>query len=115
MEELMNLQFSHDYWELVLPLILMAIDIATGYYNAWKKKKISSSKMRDGLGKKLAELVYIIVALLISVAFNVKAIGYFFSLYIIYMELVSIMENCKKLGVAMPEYIKDKLNNKEGD
>lgn len=115
MEELMKLQFSHNYWELVLPLILMAIDIITGYYNAWKKKKISSSKMRDGLGKKLAELVYIIVSLLISVAFNVKAVGYFFSLYIIYMELVSIMENCKKLGVAMPEFIKDKLNNKEGE
>ena len=110
-----NLKFSHDYWQLILPVVLMLIDIITGYYNAYIKKEISSSKMRDGLGKKLAELVYIIVSLLISVAFNVKIVGYFFSLYIIYMELVSIMENCKKLGVAMPDFIKDKLNNKEGE
>lgn len=114
MEFIANLQFSHDYWELVLPLILMVIDIITGYYNAWKSKKISSSKMRDGLGKKLAELVYIIVGILISYAFNLKAIGYFISLYIVYMEIMSIAENCKKLGMDMPEKLKEKLNNSDG-
>ena len=44
-------------------------------------------------------------------AFNIKFIGQFISLYIVYMELVSIAENCKKLGVEMPEKIKEKLNN----
>ena len=62
--------------------------------------------MIDGLGKKLAELVYIIVGILISHAFNLKAIGYFISLYIVYMELVSIAENCKKLGVDISMRIK---------
>lgn len=114
MKILDNLEFSHNYWEILLPLILMVIDIITGYYNAWKSKKISSSKMRDGLGKKLAELVYIIVGILISYAFNLKAIGYFISLYIVYMELMSIAENCKKLGVDMPEKLKEKLNNSDG-
>lgn len=114
MKILDNLEFSHNYWEMLLPLILMVIDIITGYYNAWKNKKISSSKMRDGLGKKLAELVYIIVGILISYAFNLKAIGYFISLYIVYMELMSIAENCKKLGVDMPEKLKEKLNNSDG-
>lgn len=114
MKILDNLEFSHNYWEILLPLILMVIDIITGYYNAWKSKKISSSKMRDGLGKKLAELVYIVVGILISYAFNLKAIGYFISLYIVYMELMSIAENCKKLGVDMPEKLKEKLNNSDG-
>lgn len=113
MEVITNLKFSHDYWGLILPLILMVFDIATGYYNAWKQKEVSSSKMRDGLGKKLAELIYIIVGMLVGIAFDVKAVGYFISLYIIYMELISIAENCKKLGVDMPENIKDKLNNNE--
>lgn len=115
MEEMItNLEFSNNFWEIFLPLILMVFDIITGYYNAWKTKKISSSKMRDGLGKKLAELVYIIVGILISHAFNLKAIGYFISLYIVYMELVSIAENCSKLGVRMPKQLKDKLNNNDG-
>lgn len=73
-----NLKFSHNYWLVLLPCILMVLDIITGYYNAWKRKKISSSKMRDGLGKKLAELVYIVAGFVISVAFNMKPIAYLF-------------------------------------
>lgn len=116
MEEIINnLQFTHDYWVIILPCILMVMDIITGYYNAREKKEVSSSKMRDGLGKKLAELVYIVIAMFISMAFNVKAVFYFISLYVIYMEIVSIAENCKKLGLAMPDFIKDKLNNKGSD
>lgn len=114
MEILEGLKFSHNFWEILLPLILMGIDIITGYYNAWKTKRISSSKMRDGLGKKLAELCYIVVGILISYAFDLKAIGYFISLYVVYMELMSIAENCKKLGVDMPDNLKEKLNNEEG-
>lgn len=111
MEILEKLQYTHEYLKLVLPLGLMVIDIITGYYNAWKSKKISSSKMRDGLGKKLAEIVYIVVGMLISYAFNIQVISVFISLYIVYMEIMSIAENCKKLGVDMPEKLKEKLNN----
>lgn len=115
METIENLQYTHEYWAIVLPCILMVLDMITGYYNAWKRKKISSSKMRNGLGKKLAELVYIIVGMLIAEAFDIKPIGYFISLYVVYMELVSIAENGKKLGVPIPEKIQEKLNNKEGE
>lgn len=110
-----NLQFSHNYWLVLLPCILMCLDIITGYYNAWKRKKISSSKMRDGLGKKLAELVYIIAGFVISIAFDMNVIAYFVSIYVVYMEIVSILENCKKLGVPIPTKIEEKLNNKEGE
>ena len=113
MEIFEKVQYSHEYLKIVLPLVLMVMDIATGYYNAWKTKKISSSKMRDGLGKKLAELVYIFVGMLIAFAFNMPAISVFISLYIVYMELTSIAENCEKLGLTMPDAIKEKLNNNE--
>lgn len=117
MEILENLKFSHNYWEILLPLILMVADIITGYYNAWKSNKTSSSKMRDGIGKKLAEIVYIVVGIVLGYAFDMKSIAIFISLYIAYMELVSIAENCKKLGVEAPKEIMDKLNNnnKEGE
>ena len=117
MEILENLKFSHEYWEIILPLILMVFDVITGYYNAWKNNETSSSKMRDGIGKKLAEIVYIVVGIVLSYAFGMKSIAIFISLYIAYMELVSIAENCKKLGVKMPEKIEKKLNNnnKEGE
>lgn len=114
MELLDKLEFTHEYWITLLPLTLMVLDIITGYYNAWKNKEISSSKMRNGLGKKIAEIVYIIIGILFSKAFNIKAIDYFISIYVIYMELISIAENCKKLGVKMPEKIEEKLNNSNG-
>ncbi|MBQ6498068.1 MAG: phage holin family protein [Bacilli bacterium] len=115
MEEIIkDLQFTHDYWAILLPCVLMIFDIVTGYYNAWKKNEISSSKMRDGLGKKLAELVYIVISMLIASAFGVKAIFYFISIYVIYMEFVSVVENCEKLGMKMPDNIKEKINNNKG-
>ena len=89
MEVLEELRFTHTFWAIVLPCI----------------------KMRDGLGKKLAELIYIVIGMLISCAFGVKGIGFFISGYVVYMELVSIAENCKKLGVELPKEVADKLNN----
>lgn len=109
MEQIMNLKFTNDFWLFVLPIILMLIDILTGYYNAYEKKEVSSSKMRDGLGKKVAELCYIVIGVLFGFAFGIKPIAYFISIYISYMELVSINENCKKLGVSMPNDIENEL------
>lgn len=114
MQELMNLQFTHMIWTILVPLILMVLDIITGYYNAWEKNEISSSKMRDGLGKKCAELCYIALGFLFKFAFGVDAIMFFMVIYVCYMELVSLLENCDKLGVKMPNKLKEKLNNKEG-
>lgn len=115
MEYLENLKFTHNYWVVLLPCVLMLIDIITGYYNAWKTKQVSSSKMRDGLGKKIAEICYIVVGLIFGLAFDIKVVTYFISIYIIYMELVSVAENCKKLGVEMPTQIEEKLNNRKED
>lgn len=113
MEELMNLQFTKTIWIFLLPLILMVLDIFTGYYNAWEKNEISSSKMRDGLGKKCAELCYIAVGALFQFAFGASSILYFITIYVCYMEIVSLAENCTKLGFPLPEKLKEKLNNKE--
>ena len=116
MEELLNLHFTNIWWVLVLPLILMVLDILTGYYNAWKNNEVSSSKMRDGLGKKCAELCYIALGFVFKFAFAVDAIMYFMVIYVCYMEIVSLAENCAKLGLPLPDKLKDKLNNqkKEG-
>lgn len=114
MEHIENLKFTNDFWVIVLPCVLMLIDVITGYYNAWKSKQVSSSKMRDGLGKKIAEICYIVVGLLVGLAFDVRFITYLIALYVVYMELISITENCSKLGFPTPEFIKEKLNSNNG-
>lgn len=113
MEELMNLHFTNNWWAIGVPLILMMLDIMTGYYNAWKNGEVSSSKMRDGLGKKCAELCYIVVGFLFKFAFGVEIVMYFMVIYVCYMEIVSLFENCAKLGLPMPEKIKEKINEKK--
>ena len=116
MEELLKLHFTNIIWVFVLPLILMALDVLTGYYNAWKNKEVSSSKMRDGLGKKCAELCYILVGTAFNFAFGFSAIMYFLTIYVCYMEITSLAENCAKLGLPLPNAIKEKINNdKKGE
>lgn len=36
----MDLQFTNTWWALALPLILIIMDILTGYYNAWKNNEV---------------------------------------------------------------------------
>lgn len=111
MDELMNLQFTNELWAILVPVVLMVLDVLTGYYNAWEKGQVSSTKMRDGLGKKCAELCYIIVGFLFKFAFGTSSIMFFIVIYVIYMEIVSLAENCDKLGFPMPEKLKNKINN----
>ena len=109
MEELLKLNFTSTVWVFLLPLILMTLDVITGYYNAWKNNKVSSAKMRDGLGKKCAELVCIAVGTAFKFAFGINAAMYFFAIYVCYMEIVSLAENCSKLGLPLTNVITDKF------
>lgn len=113
MEDLIaRLQFSKGAWIFIIPLSLMAIDYATGLLNAWVKKKIKSSKMREGLAKKFGELCVIAIGALLSYGFNMPLyILHFVSIYIIIMELISICENLSLLGVPIPKFIKNSLND----
>lgn len=108
-----DFEIENYIWFILLPLILEVLDIITGYLNAWIKDDIQSKKMREGLGKKVGELVYCSVALLINILFNIPSISYFITGYICFMEIMSLTENCDKLGVPMPNVLKKKVNNLE--
>ena len=107
-----TLHFTNMAWLLLLPVAMMAIDIVTGVINAWKQKDFQSTKMRAGLAKKAGELLIIVVGVLFTYGLGVPDyIIKFISLYIIVMELMSIIENIDKLGVPLPKAIKDVINN----
>ena len=108
-----DFEIDNYIWFILLPLILEVLDVITGYLNAWINDDIQSKKMREGLGKKVGELVYCSVALLINILFNIPSISYFITGYICFMEIMSLAENCDKLGVPMPNVLKKKVNNLE--
>ena len=88
-------------------MFMMAIDVVTGFLNAWKKKQVKSSVMRTGLAKKVGEVCVILIG--VAVVKGTTAPHYILgglSFYISLMEAVSIAENLDKLGVPIPKWFK---------
>lgn len=106
-----NIEFSNIWWAIATPLILIILDVITGMVIAWRNNDFKSAKMRTGLSKKFGELVYVLVGILTKFALNTDLVLYFSVGYICLMEVSSLLENCDKLGVKIPEKVKEKLNN----
>lgn len=110
MEALQNMTFTHRYWILLLPLVLMAADIITGWLQATINGTWDSTKMRVGLFRKSGELLVIIIAYIIYAAINLPVdIPAFIAGYIIIMELISVCENLDQAGLPVPHWITRKL------
>ena len=107
-----EIHFASFSWLLLLPASMMAIDIITGLMYAWSKKTFQSAKMRSGLVKKAGEMLVILIGVLFTYGMGIPIyILNFVSLYIIIMELMSVVENLDKLGVPLPKALKDVINN----
>lgn len=116
MNEIMqNIHFTNLWWAILVPMLLIIIDVLTGVVIAWKNNDFKSAKMRAGLSKKFGELVYVLVGILTKFALGTELILYFTVGYICFMEISSLAENCDKLGVKMPDKLKEKLNNDKGE
>lgn len=112
-EILDNVKFVNDNMALLLPLVLIILDILTGVVNAVIKGEMDSSVMRQGLGHKFSEVIYLILGILIDIFLKWHYVYLIAIIYISFMEIVSILENCSKLGVPMPEFLKNILKIKE--
>lgn len=104
------LHFSHLSWTIIAPIIVMLVDILSGYIKAVITKNIDSTKMRDGILKKCAEILCILLGFVFKFAFNLDSILYGISIYLIVMELVSILENLNDMGINLKifDFLKDK-------
>lgn len=109
-----DVQFTNAYWVLFLPCALMVLDVLTGVTHAWMTGHLKSYRMREGLGRKAGELTILVMGALFTAAISLPPyIMGFFSLYIVVMELVSICENLKKLGIPIPKFVDRALGNIE--
>ena len=107
-----QIHFTNLMWLLLIPVAMMAIDIVTGLINAWATNSFQSAKMRTGLAKKCGEIIIILIGMMFTYGMSLpKYILTGISVYIIFMELMSVMENLDKLGVPIPAFISKVLNN----
>ena len=91
MDTINEITFTHRYWVILLPLVLMSADIVTGWIQASVNNTWESTKMRKGLFRKSGELLVIVVAYVIYVAIELPVdVPVFISVYIIIMEIISV-------------------------
>lgn len=110
MEVFENITFTHRYWVVLLPLILMAADIITGWIQATINGTWDSTKMRKGLYRKSGELLVLVLAYAIAVAIKLPFdIAAFIAGYIIIMEILSVCENLNQAGLPVPTWIVKRL------
>jgi toxin secretion/phage lysis holin len=109
---MINLTDSQQ-WGIILACVMMCADVLVGFIGAVIQKKISSTKMREGILHKILMLILIFLCLTIEIASS-----HMFKLpydiptcevtcgYTVVMELASIIEN---ISNAYPEFAKSGL------
>ena len=111
-EVLQSFRFRNEWWILVLPISLMAIDVVTGLLKAFVTKTFQSSVLRAGGCKKAGEVAVLGVGELFTCALVLPDyVMIMVSAYIVFMEIMSIIENVDKLGVPIPAFVRDVVNN----
>lgn len=109
-----NLDFTSHYWQICCILIFIVADIVTGYLQALINKNVESKKMREGIIHKMLLIIIVILSFVLDKTFNINAIWKFTSIYIIFMEITSILENVKKAHIDIDYLVKILLGNKKG-
>lgn len=107
-----EISYTHAYWIFLLPLIGAAADIVTGWIQATINHTWDSSKMRIGLMRKGGEILVVFFAYIAEIAVAVVAqahVATFFSLYIVLMEVISVIENLDQAGVTVPGFLRERL------
>ncbi|CDQ41516.1 phage holin family protein [Virgibacillus salexigens] len=95
---------------LHLLLLLMALDILTGVFKAWKNGNLWSRKSLFGYARKVLILVVIILANVVDQILGLNgAVTYATVLFYLANEGLSILENLAAVGVIVPPGLADKL------
>lgn len=109
----------NTYYSIIIALIFNALDLLTGIVASVKNKEVKSSKLRDGLFKKVGFMFCYFIGWLVDtqgyrVGFNITNVLPIILLYACTTELVSIIENiCKINPDILPEKLLEIFNLKK--
>lgn len=96
-----NLNFTNIAWQILTPLIFSLADVITGFIQAVINKNVDSQIMRTGLLHKILITLIVLLSFILDFAFSLNFISKIVCIYVVIMELTSILENLKKAGLEM--------------
>lgn len=111
-----NLNFTSVMWQIFGSLLFILADIISGVISAVIQKNLDSQKMREGLLRKMLLVIIIALSFIAQQVFGITAISKIVCIYIIVMEIISILENVKKAGIdlgRLGELLKVKPNEED--
>lgn len=89
--------------------LLMMLDVLLGIGAAFITKELSSSISRQGMVRKLMTLLLLAVCKVVEPYANGVPIAGPGAMLFIYTEIISILENCKRAGLPIPQQMLDAL------
>lgn len=105
-----DISYTHAYWIFLMPLIMAAADIVTGWIQASVNGTWDSTKMRKGLYRKAGELGVVVIAYVTGMAITLPInLAALISFYVVIMEAISVLENLDQAGIPIPHWITEKL------
>lgn len=93
---------------------LMVLDVITGLTAATINKEASSTRMKDGLLRKLLVFVVVFVAVLMQYVYPPIWSGTAMAMWYCGVEALSILEKCGKAGIPMPQQLLERLAKLNG-
>lgn len=89
-----------ELWAIAAALVMMLFDIVSGFVGALVRGNVSSTKMREGIGHKAMLVLLVVLAIFVQTfSLHIGDMGWTVPLitpvcvYIIVMEVASVMEN----------------------
>lgn len=90
-------------------VLLLVLDYVTGVAAAFVTKTVSSTIGARGIIRKLAILLLISSTFIAEFYLNFPAITYPAIIFYCINEFISIIENCNRLGIPIPDIVKNAL------
>lgn len=101
---------------LIVLLIVIISDYITGLLKARVKGNIDSKVGRKGIVKKIGCLIYVVLAVCIDYLMgDTGAIRTLIIYFFVANEGISIVENLGAIGLPLPKFLLDKLEQLKGD
>ena len=90
-------------------LILMVFDYISGVIAGYKANKLNSKRAFKGICKKIIILIIISCSTLLSYILGNSSLRDIVAIFYVATEILSILENAAKVGVPIPQKLKEAL------